>query len=231
MSTGTANRAKASFSARLKKELDKKYFTDTQKDLNMTEYDSKELAMRAFVRESFLNGGSITDPTKDYHLEFVCSGAEEADRITDVLRSFRLEPRIMERGGHLVVYLKDAAQISDVLKLMGSVDGLLELENVRILKEVSEKINRQVNCETANLQRTVSAGIRQVEDIQLIQREIGLSKLDPGLREIAEKRLEDPNATLSELAERLTEPIGKSGANHRLRKLSRMAARIREKDC
>ena len=187
--------------------------------------------MRTFIRQCFLNGGSITDPTKDYHLEFVCSGAEEADRITDVLRSFRLEPRIMERGGHLVVYLKDAAQISDVLKLMGSVEGLLELENVRILKEVSEKINRQVNCETANLQRTVSAGIRQVEDIQLIQRKIGLQQLDPGLREIAEKRLEDPNATLTELAERLAEPIGKSGANHRLRKLSRMAARIREKDC
>ena len=222
-------KTKASFSARVKQELRKKDFTVYEKDINMGSNDSKDFAMRSFVRERFLNAGSITDPTKDYHLEFVCGGAEEADRITDVLRSFELEPRIMERSGHLVVYLKDAAQISDVLKLMGAVNGLMELENVRILKEVSEKINRQVNCETANLQRTVSAGIRQVEDIQLIDREIGLQNLEPGLREMAEKRLEDPNASLSELAERLTEPIGKSGANHRLRKLSRMASDIRAK--
>ncbi len=222
-------KTRISFSARVKQELRKKDFTAYEKDINMINNDSKDFVMRSYIRERFLNAGSITDPTKDYHLELVCSGAEEADQITDVFRSFGLEPRIMERGGHLVVYLKDAAQISDVLKLMGAVDGLMELENVRILKEVSEKINRQVNCETANLQRTVSAGIRQVEDIQLIDREIGLQNLEPGLREIAEKRLEDPNASLTELAERLTEPIGKSGANHRLRKLSRMAAEIRGK--
>ena len=105
----------------------------------------------------------------------------------------------------------------------------MEFENVRILKEVSEKVNRRVNCETANLQRTVSAGIRQVADIELIDRELGLQKIDPGLREIALKRLEDPNASLSELAERLSEPIGKSGANHRMRKLARIADGIRKK--
>ena len=219
---GAEAKTRTSFSARVKQELRKKDFTVSEKDINMVSNGSKDLEMRDFIRERFLSAGSITDPTKDYHLELVCGGAEEADRIIDVFRSFGLEPRIMERGGHLVVYLKDAAQISDVLKLMGAVDGLMELENVRILKEVSEKINRQVNCETANLQRTVSAGIRQVEDIELIDRELGL-------REIAEKRLENPDATLTELAACLSEPIGKSGANHRLRKLSRIASELRGK--
>ena len=226
---GAKAKTRTSFSARVKQELRKKDFTVSEKDINMVSNGSKDLEMRDFIRERFLSAGSITDPTKDYHLELVCGGAEEADRIIDVFRSFGLEPRIMERGGHLVVYLKDAAQMSDVLKLMGAVDGLMELENVRILKEVSEKINRQVNCETANLQRTVSAGIRQVEDIELIDREIGLQNLELGLREIAEKRLENPDATLTELAACLSAPIGKSGANHRLRKLSRIASELRGK--
>ncbi|SFG29257.1 DNA-binding protein WhiA [Oribacterium sp. WCC10] len=218
-----------SFSGRVKDELRKKDFTAYEKVINIGNVDSKDFKTRSFIRGRFLNSGSVTDPKKDYHLEFVCDDAVDADRISDGLGSFGLEPRIMDRNGHLVVYLKDAAQISDVLNLIGAVDGLMEFENVRILKEVSEKVNRRVNCETANLQRTVSAGIRQVADIELIERELGLRKIDPGLREIAEKRLEDPNASLTELAERLSEPIGKSGANHRMRKLASIADGIRKK--
>ncbi len=220
---------KISFSSRVKDELRKKDFTAYEKVINIGSVDSRDLKTRSYIRECFLNSGSVTDPKKDYHLEFVCDDAEDADGISDGLCAFQLEPRIMERNGHLVVYLKDAEQISDVLNLMGAVDGLMEFENVRILKEVSEKVNRRVNCETANLQRTVSAGIRQVSDIELIERELGLKNIDPGLREIAEKRLEDPNASLSELAERLSEPIGKSGANHRMRKIAKIADSLREK--
>ncbi len=223
------SKTKISFSGRVKEELRKKDFTAYEKVINIGDVDSKDLEMRSFIRDRFLNEGSITDPKKDYHLEFVCDDADDADRISDGLYTYSLEPRIMERNNHLVVYLKDAAQISDVLNLMGAVDGLMEFENVRILKEVSEKVNRRVNCETANLQRTVSAGIRQVADIELIDRELGLNKIDPGLREIALKRLEDPNASLSELAESLSEPIGKSGANHRMRKLAKIADDIRKK--
>ncbi len=223
------SKTKISFSGRVKEELRKKDFTAYEKVINIGDVDSRDLEMRSFIRERFLNAGSITDPKKDYHLEFVCDDADDADRISDGLYTYSLEPRIMERNNHLVVYLKDAAQISDVLNLMGAVDGLMEFENVRILKEVSEKVNRRVNCETANLQRTVSAGIRQVADIELIDRELGLNKIDPGLREIALKRLEDPNASLSELAESLSEPIGKSGANHRMRKLAKIADDIRKK--
>ena len=222
-------RSRISFSSRVKEELRKKDFTAYEKVINIGNVDSHEYRTRSYVRERFLNSGSVTDPKKDYHLEFVCDDAEDADEVSMGLRTFGLEPRIMDRSGHLVVYLKDASQISDVLNLMGAVDGLMEFENTRILKEVSEKVNRRVNCETANLQRTVSAGIRQVADIELIEKELGLRKIDPGLREIAEKRLEDPNASLSELAERLSEPIGKSGANHRMRKLARIADEIRKK--
>ena len=227
MSQGS--KSKVSFSSRVKDELRKKDFTAYEKVINIGNVDSRDFETRSYVRERFLNSGSVTDPKKDYHLEFVCDGADDADRVSVELRTFGLEPRIMDRNGHLVVYLKDASQISDVLNLMGAVDGLMEFENTRILKEVSEKVNRRVNCETANLQRTVSAGIRQIEDIELIEKELGLRKIDPGLREIAEKRLEDPNASLAELAERLSEPIGKSGANHRMRKLASIAEELRKK--
>ncbi len=217
-----------SFSKTVKDELKKKDFTAYEKAIKIYNSESKNRIIRNKIRSAFINSGSITDPNKDYHLEFVCETEAQAASIQTDLHTFGLDAKCMERGRHYVAYLKDASQISDVLNLMGAVDALMEFENVRILKEVSEKVNRRVNCETANIQRTVSAGIRQVEDIELIARIKGLDSLDPGLREIAELRLHDPNASLQELAENLSEPIGKSGANHRMRKLSQMAAALRK---
>ena len=219
---------KISFSSRVKDELRKKDFTAYEKVINIGSVDSRDLKTRSYIRECFLNSGSVTDPKKDYHLEFVCEGAEDADRISDGLCAFQLEPRIMERNGHLVVYLKDAEQISDVLNLMGAVDGLMEFENVRILKEVSEKVNRRVNCETANLNRTAVTAVRQIEDIQYIGEHLGFGKLAPPLRQMAEVRLQFPEASLKELGEAMDPVLGKSGVNHRLRKLSEIADKLRE---
>lgn len=219
---------KISFSKSVKCEIEKQ---DSAVFAAMCRRENTQEAAEArlYVRRRFLEAGSVTDPQKDYHMEFVCENAADANRIQDTLLMFQLDAKIMERNGRIVAYLKDAAQISDVLSLIGAVDGLMAFENVRILREVSEKVNRRVNCETANLQRTVSAGIRQVADIELIRDTIGLGKLDPGLREIAEARLEDPNASLQELAAGLSEPIGKSGANHRMRRIAGIAEAIREK--
>jgi DNA-binding protein WhiA len=128
-----------------------------------------------------------------------------------------------------VVYLKEGSQIVDLLNIMEAPIALMEMENVRILKEMRNSVNRKVNCETANINKTVSAAAKQAEDIRLIQKEIGLNKLPEGLQEIAELRLTYPDASLKELGEMLTEPLGKSGVNHRLRKLSELAEDIRNK--
>ena len=127
-----------------------------------------------------------------------------------------------------MIYLKDAGEIADVLKLLGAFNSLMEFENARILKEVSENVNRRVNFEAANINRTVKASVRQQEDILLIKEMIGLERIESGLRELAEQRLQYPDASLEELSRGLSTPIGKSGVNHRLRKLARIAWELRE---
>ena len=127
-----------------------------------------------------------------------------------------------------MIYLKDAGEIADVLKLLGAFNSLMEFENARILKEVSENVNRRVNFEAANINRTVKASVRQQEDILLIKEMIGLERIESGLRELAEQRLQYPDASLEELSRSLSTPIGKSGVNHRLRKLARIARELRE---
>ena len=134
----------------------------------------------------------------------------------------------MSRKKHEVVYVKEGAQIVELLGIMGAGVSLMNLENVRILKEMRNSVNRQVNCETANLSKTVSAAVRQVEDIRYIQRTIGFQELNEGLAEMAVLRLEHPEASLKELGDLLTPPVGKSGVNHRLRKLSLIAEKLRE---
>ena len=127
-----------------------------------------------------------------------------------------------------MIYLKDAGEIADVLKLLGAFNSLMEFENARILKEVSENVNRRVNFEAANINRTVKASVRQQEDILLIKEMIGLERIESGLRELAEQRLQYPDASLEELSRGLSTPIGKSGVNHRLRKLAKIAKGLRE---
>ncbi len=218
-----------SFSRKVKEELLKKSFTAIEKTFKIetveTERDRKRL------REFFLKRASITDPEKDHHLEFVCRGKEEASEVSGLLSRFSLRPRAAERGGYCIIYLKDASEISDVLNIIGAHEALMDFENVRIRKELSENVNRRVNFEAANISRTVRASIRQTEDIRLIEERIGLERLGEGLREIARARLRRPDASLEELAETVEPPIGKSGANHRMRKLSRIASDLRREGC
>lgn len=182
---------------------------------------------RAFLRGAYLCIGSMSDPEKSYHLEFVCVRLAQAMQLQEILADFEIEAKIVRRKKYYVVYVKEGSCIVELLGVMEAHVSLMNLENLRILKEMRNSINRRVNCEAANITKTVNAAARQVEDILLIRDTCGLGQLPDNLREMAEVRLEYPDATLKELGEYLDPPVGKSGVNHRLRKLSEIAEKIR----
>ncbi|MDE7425486.1 MAG: DNA-binding protein WhiA [Lachnospiraceae bacterium] len=183
---------------------------------------------RAFIRGAFLAAGSMSDPEKTYHFEIITTTEEKAAQLRDMIRFFDVDAKIVKRKKYFVVYVKDGSQIVDVLNIMEAHKALMNLENVRILKEMRNSINRQVNCEAANISKTVTAASKQLEDILYIQNTVGFGDLSPGLKEIAKLRMEQPDASLKELGSMLSTPIGKSGVNHRLRKLSIIADSLRE---
>ena len=178
---------------------------------------------RAFIRGAFLTIGSMSDPSKSYHLELVCTNIYQARQLQELLQGFDLDAKIVQRKKYFVVYLKEGSNIVDFLNICEAHVALMNLENLRILKEVRNSINRRVNCETANIAKTVNAAARQLEDIRFLQEVTGFCELPPALRQMAEVRLEYPEATLKELGQYLDPPVGKSGVNHRLRKLSEIA--------
>lgn len=190
---------------------------------------SNECCRRAYIRGAFLGGGSVTNPEKTYHLEFVTHIQEHAEDLSALINSYGLNSKVIRRKSSFVVYLKEGEQIVDLLNIIGAHTSLLDLENVRIYKEMRNNVNRLVNCETANLNKTVNASVRQVECIKFIKNTVGLKKLPPNLRQISEARLNHPDASLKELGELFDPPIGKSGVNHRLRKLEQFAEELREK--
>ena len=181
---------------------------------------------RAFIRGAFLACGSVSNPQKAYHFEIVCGTKEKARQLSNVMQSFGVDTRMVERKNHQVVYVKEGAHIVDLLNIMEAHVALMNLENVRIVKEMRNFVNRQVNCETANINKTVSAAVRQVEDILFIKNTKGLESLPKHLREVAGLRLEYPDVSLKELGTYLDPPVGKSGVNHRLRRISEIAAGI-----
>lgn len=182
---------------------------------------------RAFLRGAFLCVGSISDPSKGYHLEFVCSDEEKALQLQQVIKSYDIDAKIVLRKKYHVVYIKESDAIVDLLNVMEAFVGLMNLENMRILKDMRNTLNRQVNCEAANIAKTVGAATRQIEDILYLKEHYGFDNLPDPLRDMAELRLELPDAALKELGENLDPPVGKSGVNHRLRKLSELADSIR----
>ena len=191
-------------------------------------YLEKVCCKRAFIRGAFMASGSMSDPNKAYHFEIVCRTPEQAARLQELMREFETEPKIVERKNHYVVYLKDGSQIVDMLNVMEAYVSLMNLENVRILKEMRNSVNRKVNCETANIGKTVTAAVKQITDIELIRDTNGLDSLPIPLREMAMVRLEHPEAPLKDLGQYMDPPVGKSGINHRLRKLAVIADSIRE---
>lgn len=183
---------------------------------------------RAFIRGVFLAAGSISDPNKAYHFEITTVTEDKACQIQSIIKAFKVDAKIVIRKKNYVVYIKEGSQIVDMLNVMEAHLALMDLENVRILKEMRNAVNRKVNCETANINKTVNAATRQIEDIIYIKEKVGFEQLNESLKEIATLRIENPDLSLVELGTLLSSPIGKSGVNHRLRKLSQMANNIRE---
>ena len=189
----------------------------------------KQCCKRAYLRGAFLGGGSISAPEKTYHLEFVTNSLEHSEDLKNLINSFNLNAKTVERKGSYVVYIKEGDQVVDILNIIGAHKALLDLENIRIYKQMRNDINRIVNCETANLSKTVNASIRQIENIEYIEDTIGINELPLKLREIAKLRLNYRDASLKELGEMLHTPIGKSGVNHRLRKIEEIAEKIKSR--
>ena len=170
----------------------------------------------------------MSNPAKGYHLEIVCMSGKKAEQLQSVMHAFEIEAKVVIRKKSHVVYLKEGSQIVDLLNVMEAPVALMEFENVRILKDMRNTVNRKVNCETANIHKTVSARSNRWKILHNIKNTVGLDELPEGLEEIAKIRLQYPEATLKELGDLLTVPLGKSGVNHRLRKLSNMAEKLRE---
>jgi DNA-binding protein WhiA len=189
---------------------------------------SSTCCKRAYIRGAFLAAGSLSDPEKTYHLEFVNVHEIHATNLVKLINSFEMDAKIIRRKKYYVVYLKEGRQIVDLLNIMEAHIALMELENLRILKEMRNNVNRIVNCETANLNKTVSASVKQYEDIRFIEEVMGLHRLSESLEAVAVLRKEHRDASLKELGEMLDSPVGKSGVNHRLRKISAIADRLRD---
>jgi DNA-binding protein WhiA len=183
---------------------------------------------RAYLRGAFLAAGSVSDPSRSYHFEIVCGEERMAEDLAVLMRSLDVDGRVVKRRKYYVAYVKESSQISDLLALMEAPVSMLNFENIRVVRNVRGNVNRKVNCETANINKTANAAARQISDIEYIDRVMGISELPNGLDEMARIRLQYPTATLNELGELLDPPVGKSGVNHRLRRLSRIAERLKE---
>ena len=189
----------------------------------------RECCKRAFIRGAFLAAGSVSDPVKTYHCEIVCLSEAKAKQLQMIMETFNINARVIKRRKYFVVYVKDSSQVVDLLNIMGAYNALMDMENVRIVKDMRNNVNRKVNCETANINKTVSAAVKQIEDIRFIQMSSAFDELPESLQEMAELRVRYPEATLAELGQLLDTPVGKSGVNHRLKKISLFADELRER--
>lgn len=184
---------------------------------------------RAYLRGCYMAVGSMSDPYKSYHLELVCGLQAQAEQLLKILHDFSLDAKMIVRKKYYVVYMKEGENIADFLNITEAHKALMEFENTRIYKGMRNMVNRKVNCEAANITKTVNAATRQVEDIRLIREKMGLEGLPEPLRQMAYVRIENPQASLGELGKLLDPPVGKSGVNHRLRKLGELAKELKVK--
>lgn len=189
-------------------------------DLGMDKrYLNTDIQLRAFLRGAYLASGSISNPEKMYHMEIVTVSETSCSLLMEVMADFALNPKVSHRKGQRVVYLKDSNKIADFLNITGAHQHLLQLEDIRAMKHVRNRVTRALNCDTANLDKTINAAMKQTQAILYISQHLGLDALPDNLRLIAETRLEHPDASLQEIGDLMDPPLGKSGVNHRFRKI------------
>lgn len=182
---------------------------------------------KSFLKSAFMVSGAVSNPERAYHIEIAAPSEEFADFVMKILDYYKISAKKACRKSKFVVYLKKSEDVSDMLTLMGASQAVLNLQNVRVKKEVRNRVNRQLNCDGSNINRAMETALRQVEDIRYIEDQLGLDSLPAPLREIAQLRLENADSSLAGLGELLVPPIGKSGVNARLRKLSEIARKLR----
>lgn len=188
----------------------------------------KSCCKRSYLRGAFLAGGSVNNPEgSSYHLEISSMYEEHCEALVELANKFDLNARCIERKKGFVFYIKEGEKIIELLNIVGAHQALFKFEDVRIMRDMRNSVNRIVNCETANLNKTIGAAVRQIDNIRLLQREIGLNNLPDKLREVAEIRLQHPDMNLKEVGEMLKGSVSKSGVNHRLRKIDELAEKIR----
>jgi DNA-binding protein WhiA len=184
---------------------------------------SKNCCCHAYLRGAFLAAGSVSDPERNYHLEIVLSSQQHALELQNLMSSHGFKSRYLNRKNSWIVYLKDSDDIVRFLTMTGAVSAVLHFENIRVYKEMRNAINRLVNCETANVSKAALAAMEQIKAIRIVDKQLGLESLEPELLEVAKLRLAHPYASLRELGQMLTPCVSKSGVNHRIRKLRRLA--------
>ncbi len=194
-----------------------------EEDIEYKGETSKEELLKAIIRGAFLGAGSINNPESKYHLEIILSTIYNAEKIISILKTFTIQAKKLERKNGYSIYIKDGEEISKLLALIGANSSVLKFEQIRVLRDMKNNINRKVNCETANINKTVNAAVKQIEAIKKLQKIGEFDKLSENLKEIAKIRIKNPDASLVELGQMLKDPIGKSGVNHRLNKILEIA--------
>lgn len=195
-------------------------------DLGSNMKQDEQLA-RLYIREAFIKSGSMNDPNKKYHLQIMFKEKAKAEEMQTLLNNFNIYAKIIKKEKDYMLYLKDGEEISEFLALVGANKSVIKFEEVRVIKETRNDINRLVNCETANLNKTINASVKQIEDINKIKKAGKFNELPETLKEIAEVRINNPEMSLIELGKLLDKPIGKSGVNHRLKKLSQISEELK----
>ncbi len=202
------------------------YIEDNIEIKNNIFIDNKnELIYKAFVRGTFLGGGSLNNPQNKYHLETAFSTKRNAIFVSEILKQFNIQAKLLDRVKSYCIYIKDAEEISKYLALVGAYKAVLEFEQIRVVRETRNNINRIVNCETANLNKTINAAVEQINAINYLKKSKKFDELPENLKEIANIRIKNPDANLKELGQMLENPIGKSGVNHRLKKICEIASK------
>ena len=206
------------------------------KEIEFIEYDKETVKIKeipenqeekkAIIRGTFMGAGSINNPEREYHLEMEVTNEQNMNTVLNLLLEFGIKAKYMEAKNKYYIYLKEGEEISRFLALIGAAKAVMKFEDIRIQKEMRGKVNRLVNCETANLNKTINASIEQIAAIRKLQENGEFKKLDDNLKEIALLRLENPDMSLIELGKKLKVPIGKSGVNYRLKKIMEIATRL-----
>ena len=205
-----------------------KFCITTKKKVEVDTEIENEEEIKAIVRGSFMGAGSVNDPKNKYHLEIVFQSEENAKKIKELIDKVRINCKILKREKNYIIYMKDGEDIANFLAFIGANKAVLNFEDIRVLRDIRNNVNRIVNCETSNLNKVIKTSVKQIEDIKLIKKKNKFNNLSEKEKELAELRIKNPDATLTELGKMLKKPIGKSGVNHRLKAISELAEELRK---